>query len=59
VLEHLLQDKKNRGGQILWSLPVGVGIADYDRVVDPALAEQVYEVWIRDPLAWPLIHGNA
>jgi len=59
VLEHLLQDKKNRGGQILWSLPVGVGKADYDRVVDPALAEQVYEVWIRDPLAWPLIHGNA
>jgi hypothetical protein len=38
---------------------VGVGKADYDRVVDPALAEQVYEVWIRDPLAWPLIHGNA
>ena len=59
VLEHLLQDKKNRGGRILWSLPVGVGKADYDRVVDPAMAEQVYEVWIRDPRAWPLIHGNA
>jgi len=57
VLEHLLQDKKNRGGQVLWSLPVEVGRAKYDRVVDLFLAEQVYETWTPHPQACPLIHG--
>jgi 3-dehydroquinate synthetase len=59
VLEHLLQDKKNHGGQIRWSLPVDVGQANYDRVVDLFMAEQVYETWTLHPQDCPLIHGQA
>jgi len=58
VLDYLLQDKKNLGGRILWSLPAGVGKADYNREVDPALAQIVYEEWTQNPRAWPLLHGN-
>ncbi|MFZ9968501.1 MAG: 3-dehydroquinate synthase [Bacteroidia bacterium] len=55
----MLQDKKNHGGLIRWTLPVAWGLADYDRIVDPKQAQQVYEFWIRNPFVLPLLNGRS